>query len=159
MHLRSIISAAAILAGVGMATLAASAAVNFTGPTGWRHVDQPSTDSTRKIDQWKMSGDDTQSLTVMQDPTTTYADALERIRNNFSVNHFKPSIDKDEMCQGRQGHVVEFASGPDEHQTIWNRTIIPDGNGIVTITYTHAQGTNMDDDVKKAITAFCSATS
>lgn len=158
MHLRTLISAAAGLAALATLSIAAMAAVTFNGPSGWRHADSPATSSI-KVDKWTISGDTSQALVVIQDPTTSYADAISLMRSNFTNNHIKLSIDKDQTCQGKQGHVIEFASGPDGHATIFDTTLVPDGNGIVKITYQRQQDQPMDSDVKKAIETFCASSS
>jgi hypothetical protein len=153
MSLRSFASVVAALAALGVAS-AASAAVTFVGPDGWHHVDQPSTDSVHKFDQWKISGT-AQSLTVIQDSSTTYADSLGAVKANFAAQHINPALDKDEPCMGRPSHVVEYTVGPEGHQIIVNRLIVPDGSGVVTVTYARAHDDAFDADVKKAITNFC----
>jgi hypothetical protein len=152
MSLRSFASVVAALAALGVAS-AASAAVTFVGPDGWHHVDQPSTDSVHKFDQWKMSGAN-QTITIIQDSSTAYADSLGAVRKNFADNHIRASIDKDEPCMGRPSHVVEYTVGPEGHQIIVNRLIVPDGNGVVTVTYAR-DIPDFDPDAKKALTAFC----
>jgi hypothetical protein len=157
MSLRTIVSIAAAAAGLSLAA-AASAAVTFQGPDGWHHSAQPSADGKVQIDQWKLSGDPPQSVTVIQDTGTTYADALSAVTTNFSTNHIKPSIDKDQTCIGRASHVFEYTFGPDGNQSTVNRLVVPDGTGVVTITYARGSKDDFDSDVRKSITTFCAGT-
>jgi hypothetical protein len=48
--------------------------------------------------------------------------------------------------------------GPAGKEVIINRLLVPEGTGLVTITYSRAKDYGFDDDVKKAIDTFCSAT-
>ena len=139
--------------------LAFAADVSFVGPTGlWRHVEvSTQSDATRKVDQWKISGDPAQTLTFMSDTTSSYPDALALIKKNFSTNHIKASVDADKTCQGQQGHVVEFAIGPEGHEIIINRILFPQGQGIVTITYARGKEFDFDPDAKKAIDKYCAS--
>jgi hypothetical protein len=158
MSLKTIVSIAAVSLGVSLAT-AASAAVTFHGPEGWSHSGQPSADGKLIFDQWKLSGDPPQTVTVIQDSSTAYADSLAAVKNNFSTNHIKPSIDKDQTCLGRPSHDVEYKVGPDGHGIIVNRLIVPDGPGVVTVTYARGEKDDFDGDVRKAFTNFCAQTS
>jgi hypothetical protein len=140
---------------------AVAAGASFSGPSGWSHVAQPATDPTRKLDQWKLGGDATdagQTVTYISDTSASYDDALGLIKKNFADNHIKPTVDADKTCQGKQGHVVEFMFGPAGKEVIINRLLVPEGTGLVTITYSRAKDYGFDDDVKKAIDTFCSAT-
>jgi hypothetical protein len=158
MTLRTLVSIAAVAAGLSLAT-AASAAVTFVGPEGWRHVEQTTpSDGVHKVDQWKLAGDTPQSVTVFQDSSTSFADSLAAVKKNFADNHIRPAVDKDQPCMGRPSHVVEYSVGPDGHQIIVNRLIVPDGAGVVTITYARGQGDDFDSDVRKALTTFCAQT-
>lgn len=154
MSLRTVVSIAAVAAGLSLAT-AASAAITFTGPDGWSHSGQPSADGKQQFDQWKLAGDNTQTLTVIHDSTTAYADSVSAVKNNFASNHIRPGVDKDETCAGRPSHEFEYTVGPDEHQIKVNRIVIPDGPGVVTVTYAHSAKDDADPDVKKALDAFC----
>jgi hypothetical protein len=154
MNLKMLVSLGALGAGLSAAT-AASAAVSFTGPAGWSHVDQPNSDGVHKFDQWRLPGDPPQTVTVIQDSSMTFADALASVRKNFADNHIRPGIDKDETCLGRPSHTVEFTVGPDGHQITVNRMIVPDGTGVVTITYARGKDYDYDADAKKALTTFC----
>jgi len=149
----------AIGAGAVASPLIAYAAdVPFVGPAGWSHDDlQQSADGTRKYDKWHIAGD-VASVTYIADSNSQYADALALIEKNFQTNKIKPAIDKDIPCQGKTGHVVEFAVGPDEHKIVINRLLVPNGAGVVTITYARADGSVFDADVKKSETAYCDAT-
>lgn len=144
--------------------LAAGAATPaFVGPPGWSHVvqQQPTTDAPRSVDEWKLGGDSTdpgQTVTFINDPTAVYGDTLAVIKKNFSDNHIAPTVDVDRPCQGKQAHVVEFAIGPSGHEVIINRILIPQTPGLVTITYSRGKDYSFDDDVKKSIETFCSAT-
>ena len=95
------------------------------------------------------------------EPTESYsagrfvADALAAIEKNFSTNKIRPATDKDVPCQGKTGHEIDFAVGPEGHQLIIHRVIVPDGTGIDTVTYARADGTVFDPDVKKSEDAYC----
>jgi hypothetical protein len=134
------------------------AAVDFPGPSGWSHMATTAApDPTRTVMQWHIAGDPA-SVTFIKDASTTYADAVAAIEKNFSTNNIKPATDKDVTCQGKTGHEVDFAVGPDGHQMIIHRMIVPDGAGIATITYARSDGSAFDSDVKKSETAYCAAT-
>jgi hypothetical protein len=145
-----------------VAPAAALAAVPaFVGPPGWSHAAPVSSDPTRTLDQWKLGGgatDPGQTVTFISDTTASYTDTLAVIKKNFADNHIKPSEDADMPCQGKQAHVVEFTIGPSGHEVVINRLLVPETPGLVTITYSRAKDYNFDDDVKKAIGTFCSAT-
>jgi hypothetical protein len=134
--------------------VSAATDVAFIGPSGWSHVDTGQTDPNRKIDQWHIAGD-VASVTYIKDSATAYADALALIKANFANNKIKPSADKDFPCQGKTAHVVEFATGPDGHQILINRMLVPDGAGVDTITYVRSSDSAFDSDVKKSETTFC----
>lgn len=154
----AMVAASTIVTGSALLARAADQTA-FVGPTGWSHADaSPGSGSTLKIEKWHVPGDDAQSLTLIVDPNTSYADALAAIAKNLAANRFKAAIDKDEPCHGVQAHVVEFTFGPDGHQIVINRTLLPDGTGVETITYSRAQGNPFDDDVRKSITTFCAST-
>ena len=132
----TLMSCAIVLA----AAPALAADVPFVGPSGWSHVDTPpSTDPAKKVDQWHIAGD-VASVTFLSDANGSYADALAAIEANFKTNGIKPATDKDMPCQGKTGHVVEFAFGPDGHRVVVNRLLVPNGNGVVTITYFRSDG-------------------
>jgi hypothetical protein len=154
MHLRTLYISIGIAA-IGPVGALADATSDFVGPTGWSHVDVPSTDPNRVVNQWHIPGDEHSSLTFIKDTTSVYADALSAIEKNFSTNGIKPGFDKDVPCHGKTGHQVEFVIGPDGHQITINRILVPDGTGIDTITYARENGDPFDPDVKKAETAFC----
>ena len=137
---------------------ALGADVAFVGRPGWGHINAAaSPDPARKFDQWHMSGDASTTVTYMKDASTPYAGALGLIEKNFSDNKIKPATDKDMPCQGKTGHVVEFATGPDNHKIVINRILVPDGAGVATITYSRPDGVAFDPDVQKAEAAYCSA--
>ena len=136
---------------------ASAAAVAFPGPDGWSRVAvPPSPDATREFQQWHIAGD-ISTVTFIRDGSGVYADALATIMKNFADNNIKPSTNKDMPCQGKTAHVVEFATGPDGKKVVINRMLVPDGPGLVTITYARAQDSDFDKDVKKSETAFCTA--
>ena len=154
MTFKTLVSIAAASVALSLAT-AASAAVTFVGPDGWSHSGQPSPDGKVQFDQWKLGGDTPQTVTVIQDSGTSFADSLAAVKTNFSNNKIRPAIDKDQDCLGRPSHVVEYTVGPDGHQITVNRLIVPDGAGVVTITYARGQKDDFDSDVRKALTTFC----
>jgi len=140
--------------------LAFAADVAFVGPPGWSHTGQESPDQTRRFDQWKLGGGGgpAQTVTFISDASTAYADALAQIKKNFSENHIKASADADIPCRGKQGHVIEFSSGPEGKEIIIRRILVPqDPNGLITITYARAKDDPDDPDVKKSIDTFCKA--
>ncbi len=134
---------------------AQAAEVAFGGPPGWAHADAtaPAPGATRTVDQWHLGALST--VTFVKDDSVAYADALATIEKNFSANSIKPAIDKDLSCQGKTGHVIDFSTGPDGHKIAINRVLVPDGSGIVTITYTRADGSTFDEGVQKAESAYC----
>jgi hypothetical protein len=137
--------------------LVAAAETPFSGPSDWSHTaPTTSTDGSRTVDAWHLPGD-VQSLTYIRDASTSYADALAAIQQNFSSQHIKPAVDKDLPCDGKTGHVVEFAFGPDGHRLSVNRILVPDDPGVVTLTYTRSDGSPFDDEVKKSETTYCAA--
>ena len=153
--------ALAALAALALPSIVRAADPTFTGPSGWSHVPPAVTDPSRTMDQWKLGGDATdagQTVTFINDKSGSYADTLAAIKKNFSDNHIKTSADADMPCQGKQGHVVEFTIGPTGREVIINRLLVPEANGLVTITYSRGKDYSFDDDVKKAIDKFCAAT-
>jgi hypothetical protein len=150
-----------VLALAASTATAAAADVAFVGPSGWSHMGQQSPDQTRKFDQWKLGGggnDPAQTVTFISDTTSSYADALALIKKNFADNHIKASADADTTCHGKQGHVIEFSSGPEGKEIVIKRILIPqDPSGLITITYARAKDDPYDDDVKKSIETFCKA--
>lgn len=141
-----------------LAAPASAAAVPFPGPDGWSRVAVPtSADTSRDFEQWHIAGD-ISTVTFIRDGSGVYADALATILKNFADNNIKPSTNKDMPCQGKTAHVVEFATGPDGKKVVINRMLVPDGAGLVTITYARAQDSDFDKDVKKSETTFCMAT-
>jgi hypothetical protein len=148
---------AAIVSALFGASMPAVAATDFSGPSGWSKVDVTSPVATRTVEQWHIGGDPTTSVTYVSDSTASYADALAAMSKNFSDNAIKPAIDKDMPCHGATAHVVEFAAGPDGSKTIFNRMVVPQGTGIVTITYTRGEHNTFDSDVQKAEAAYCAA--
>jgi hypothetical protein len=131
-----------------------AAATAFVGPSGWSEDTAISSDPTHPTMQWHLPGDPATSLTFSQ-TTRAYDDALAAIRTNLTTNKIKPSVDKDITCQGKAGHVVEFAAGPDGHKIVINRTLVPTSDGVIAITYTRDDGTGFDPDVKKSLDTFC----
>jgi len=145
--------------GLALATpvTARAADVPFAGPAGWSHVAIPAgSDASRKVEQWHIAGD-VATVTVIKDGATPYADSLGTVEKNFSDNKIKPAMDKDTPCQGKTAHVIEFATGPDNKKIVLKRVIVPDGKGVVTITYARSDGSAFDPDVEKSLTAFCAA--
>jgi hypothetical protein len=135
--------------------LSAAANPGFPSPAGWSHNAPPATtDPTRVVEQWHIAGD-VASVTFIKDTGTAYSDALAAIEKNFSTNKIRPATDKDVPCQGKTGHEIDFAVGPEGHQLIIHRVIVPDGTGIDTVTYARADGTVFDPDVKKSEDAYC----
>lgn len=133
----------------------ALAAADFAGPAGWSPVAVPvSNDTTRSYKQWHLG--DVATVTYIKDASVPYADALGTITKNFSTNNIKATTDRDVPCQGKTAHMIEFTTGPDGHRIVINRMLVPDGNGVQTITYTRQDGSVFDNDVKKAETEFCS---
>ena len=149
----------AILAATAAVALPAAAFADaaFPPPSGWSHVDVAATDPAHTIQQWHIAGD-VSSLTYAKDTGTSYADALARIQKNFADNKIRPAKDKDMPCQGKTAHVIEFATGPDGHQVVINRLLVPDAAGVDTVTYVRSDGAVFDADVQKSIAAYCAAT-
>ncbi|MGP6159001.1 MAG: hypothetical protein ACLPYS_16085 [Vulcanimicrobiaceae bacterium] len=106
------------------------------------------------MNQWHLPGD-VQSITYIRDGSPSYATALTTIQQNFAAQRIKATVDKDLQCDGKTGHEVEFATGPDGHRVAINRILVPDGSGVITLTYTREDGSPFDDEVKKAETSYC----
>ena len=137
--------------GLGAAALADP---TFALAPPWSHVDQAAAgDTSRKFDQWHISGE-SDSVTMISDSTTAYADAVALIEKNFTDNKIKPAVDKDFTCNAKASHEVEFAAGPEGHKIIINRILIPNGAGVITITYARSDQ-DVDPEYKKSITAYC----
>ena len=152
--------ALAFVAGTTVA-IAAAADIAFVGPSGWNHVAPANADATRKFDQWKLNvggSDPTETLTYVADNSASYSDALALVHKNFNDNHIKPSVDDDTTCRGKQGHMIEFKSGPEGNSIIIDRMMVPQDPGLITITYARGEKWPYDDDVKKSIDTFCKGT-
>jgi hypothetical protein len=149
-----VLAAAVAFEVVGVPAFAAELPA-FDGPSDWSHSGPTvAADGSRTVNQWHLAGD-VQSITYISDANTSYADALATIEQNFAAQHIKPAIDQDTACSGKAGHVVEFTTGPDGHRVAINRILVPHGAGVITLTYTRAEGAPFDDEVKKAETAYC----
>jgi hypothetical protein len=146
-----------LCASLSLLPTATSAATGFEGPPGWTRTDVGSPTPTRTISQWQIAGDTSTSITFIQDSSITYAATLAAMSKNFSDNAIKLAVNKDIACVGGTGHVVEFTAGPDGSRTIFNRLVLPEGEGVATLTYTRADGNAFDDDVRKAEAAFCAS--
>lgn len=146
---------APILAG----TLAVGAVASkaFSPPPGWDRVGSSSSpDSPRRLDAFKQGdGDVKQTLTVVADSSIGYADLLARIRKNIADIHPRISLDHDQTCDGKQGHLIELVFGGGGRGSIMNQLIVPDGDGTLQITYTRMEGQPFLDDVKAAIADYC----
>jgi hypothetical protein len=139
-----------------MAQPASAPSADFVGPSGWSHAAPNTADPNRTIQQWHISGDVT-SLTFVKDTSTTYDAAIGALVKNFTTNNIKPTTDRDVPCRGKTSHIVEFSIGPDGHQIIIHRMVVPDGAGVDTVTYARSVGVAFDPDVKKSETMFCGA--
>jgi hypothetical protein len=158
MNIPRAFAAVFIIAGTLGSVAFAAAEGTFAGIPGWSHIAAPTPDPARRFEQWRLvGGDPAQTVTYIADTTTSYTDALAMIKKNFADNGIKPKVDKDTPCQGRTGHEVEFLIGPEGRGIITNRLLVPDGTGVVTITYVRGQTDSYDDDVKKAVTTYCKA--
>jgi len=148
---------AAGLSGVLMSTAFAQTTTPFTLGFPWTKVasDPPAPDATRKQTQWHIVGDPG-TFTMVDDSTASYADALAAIQKNFTDNHVKPSINKDFTCAGKMGHMVEFSAGPDGHQVVINRLLLPEApaSGLLTFTYLRTDK-DWDPMVLKSMTTYC----
>jgi hypothetical protein len=149
---------AAGLSGVLMSTAFAQTPAAFTLGFPWtkNSSDAPAApDSTRKQTQWHIAGA-SDTFTMVDDSTASYADALAAIQKNFSDNHVKPSVNKDFTCAGKMGHIVEFTAGPDGHQVVINRVLLPETPtaGLLTFTYLRTDK-DWDDSVLKSMKAYC----
>ncbi len=142
------------------ATSVAMADPGLVPPSGWTQVQNLGTpDPARTFSTWKQSSSTSaQTITVIKDTTTTYADAVARVKKNFTDNGIKPSVDGDLTCQGQPSHVFEFSTGPDGHQFVVNRTVVPISSGVITVTYVRSETQVFNDEVKTSITAFCGET-
>lgn len=147
----------AIVAATALPALADGAA--FVGPAGWSSSGTPTGGDPAHptLLQWHLPGDSAASVTYLH-TTTSYDDSLAAIHTNFTTNHIRPALDKDLPCQGKTGHVVEFSFGPDDHKIVINRILLPAPDGVVTITYSRADGTPFDAEVQKSEATFCAAT-
>jgi hypothetical protein len=126
----------------------------FVGPSTWSHAPPNTADPSRTVEQWHISGGET-SLTFIRDSTTTYDAAIGAIVKNFTTNNIKPSVNRDVPCRGKTSHIVEFSIGPDGHQIVIHRLVVPDGTGIDTVTYARPSDDPFDPDVKKSEATFC----
>jgi hypothetical protein len=160
--LQSLAGSAILTAGLAAVATAASAAdtVAFTLSSPWTAGEsQAAADGSRKFNQWHVPGDPTTTVTLIEDTTTSYTDSLGMIEKNFSDNHIKTSINKDFTCAGKTAHDVEFATGPDGHQVTINRILIPDGTGVMTVTYARAASDGgWDKAVLDSVKAYCGTT-
>jgi len=141
------------------ATTASADTTSFSLSSPWSHADQQtSPDGTRKFEQWHIAGDTASTVTLVQDSSMSYTDALGAIQKNFSENHVRPAINKDLSCHNLSGHMIEFAVGPDGHRIIINRLLVPLGNGVLTLTYSRSEtDKTWDPEVLKSVTSYCGA--
>ena len=137
---------------------AASADPGLVPPAGWTHVDSTGApDPQRTFDTWKQSSaPGSQTLTLIKDLSSTYADAVARVKKNFADNNIHAAVDEDKTCQGVTGHVFEFTTGPDSSKFVVDRTIVPLGTGVETLTYVRSEKQPFDNEVKTSIAAWCS---
>jgi hypothetical protein len=145
-----------VLLSVG-ATAAAYADPGLVPPDGWTHVDNAGTpDPARTFDTWKQSSSPgSQTITVIRDTSSTYADAVGRVKKNFADNNIHASVDADGTCQGQTSHTFEFAAGPDGHQFVVNRTVVAIPNGVMTVTYVRSETQVFNESVKTSLDTFC----
>jgi hypothetical protein len=148
---------AAGLSGVLMSPAVAQTPAPFALGFPWTKIatDPPAPDATRKQTQWHISGA-SDTFTMVDDSTASYTDAMAAIQKNFTDNHVKPSVNKDFTCAGKAGHIVEFTAGPDGHQVVINRLLLPEtpASGLVTFTYLRTDK-DWDDSVLKSMKAYC----
>lgn len=138
----------------------ALAAKPFPAPSGWDHVPQQTpTGSQASFQMWKSgSGDLQQTLIVVDDPTQAYDDAVQRIHKNIIDSKFKVVTDKDQACDGKAGHLFEMVYGPEIKRIAVDRLIVPDGTGIVQITYMRPEPEPFADAVKSDLNSYCGTT-
>ncbi len=115
----------------------------------------PAPGATRKLSQWHISGQ-SDTFTLVDDSAASYADALALIEKNFTDNHVKTAVNKDFTCAGKAGHMVEFSAGPEGHQFIINRLLLPETPtaGVLTFTYVRTSP-DWDPSVIKSMKAYC----
>src|SRR5579883_3034968 len=115
--------------------IAIAAPKPFPAPNGWNAVQQQAPPGST-IQIWTHdSGPLQQTLTVLDDPTTPYTDAVQIVQKNIAANKFKVTVNKDQTCNGQSGHFFEMSYGPDVGKVAVDRLIVPDGAGTLTITY------------------------
>jgi hypothetical protein len=116
----------------------------------------PAPGATRKLSQWHISGGGADTFTLVDDSAASYADALALIEKNFTDNHVKTSVNKDFTCAGKAGHMVEFSAGPEGHQVVINRLLVPETPtaGVLTFTYVRTSP-DWDPSVIKSMKAYC----
>ena len=152
-----LITAASIALGISGIALAAKP---FSAPSGWDQVPQQTpTGSQTSFQMWKTgSGDLQQTLIVVDDPTQPYDDAVQRIHKNIVESKFKVLTDKDQACDGKTGHLFEMVYGPEIKRVAVDRLVVPDGSGIVQITYMRPEPEPFADAVKNDLNSYCGTT-
>ena len=153
------VAAAALLA-LALCGLAVAAPKAFTGPTGWDEVQsQAPATGTQTFQMWKHgSGDLQQSVIFLSDPSTTYDDLVQRIHKNIVDNKFKVNADKDVSCDGRSGHLFSMAYGPDVKRMAVDRLVLPNGQGVVQITYMRPEPEPFANEVSTDLNGYCGTT-
>lgn len=146
----------ALLIGLALSGLAL-AAKPFPAPSGWDQVQQQSpAGSQASFQMWKTgSGDLQQTVIVVDDPTQTYDDAVQRIHKNIVDSKFKVVADKDQSCDGKTAHLFEMVYGPDVKRIAVDRLVVPDGSGIMQITYMRPEPEPFADVVKNNLNSYC----
>jgi hypothetical protein len=141
--------------------VAAAAAVKpFPPPNGWDPVQQQTpAGSQTSLQVWKTgSGDLQQTVMVLNDPSQPYDDAVQRIHKNIVDSKFKVIADKDQSCNGVNGHLFAMVYGPEAKRIAVDRLLLPDGSGIVQITYMRPEPEPFADAVKSDLNAYCGTT-
>ena len=130
----------------------------FPPPNGWNAVQQQAPPGST-IQIWTHdSGPLQQTVTVLDDPNTAYADAVQVVQKNIAANKFKVTANKDQTCNGQTGHFFEMSYGPDVGRVAVDRLIIPDGPGTLTITYMRPAPEPVADEVKTGLNTYCGTT-
>ena len=152
--------AAGALLALALCSVASAAAKPFPAPSGWDQVQQQTpSGGPQAFQMWKRgSGELQQTVTFLNDPSTSYDDLVQRIHKNIVDNKFKVSLDKDLTCDGKSGHLFSIAYGPDAHRVAVDRLIVPDGSGAVQITYMRPEPEPFANEVSSDLNGYCGST-
>jgi hypothetical protein len=155
-QVRSALAVAVLL--LGLYAVAAAAIKPFPPPNGWNQVQQQAPPGSTIMVWTKDSGPLQQTVTVVDDPSEPYTDAVDRVQKNISANKFKITANRDQPCNGATGHLFSMAYGPEVGRVAVDRLILPDGTGSAQITYMRPAPEPFSDDVKASLNSYCGTT-